>query len=381
MTAGARNDDDMYGELGNDRMWGESGEDGMVGDRGGIVDTFQNGSNHFVIDQNQVPQIHYEGFLSGSVTRRIDLQHDVNGDVFATSGTATAMPHRGDLEGGDDRIRGGQDHDSVHGGFGDDLLNGDSGGDIVFGDDGADLLWGGKGCDAQVDAATPDCLSSGVFDPNARGTNDRLVDYLVGGKGATSGPSVTPGTGALGSDISDWRPRGSYGTPGSTTCTADSWPQTFGNGKNAVTVDPCSWFEMTNLDDAIVANNQHHQGIDWMYGGWDRDVLQGDVADNGPNLGDRMLDWTGAYNLYTHCNAAYGGFNDVRQWSPSMQDFLRQWAYSLGAGQTAGDVTTAGASAYDELALVYQADLSGHGAGSAFPSTPGHFDNPNACAP
>ncbi|MFI5712709.1 hypothetical protein [Kribbella sp. NPDC051620] len=381
LTAGARNNDDMYGELGNDRLWGESGEDAMVGDRGGIVDKFQNGSDHFTIDQSQVPQIHYEGFLAGSVTRWIDLQHDVNGDVFAATGTAAAMPHRGDLEGGDDRVRGGEDHDSIHGGFGDDLLNGDSSGDIVFGDDGADLLWGGKGCDTAVDATTSDCLTSGTFDPNARGTNDRMVDYLLGGKGATSGPSVAPATGALGSDIIDWHPRGTYGTPGSTTCTANPWPQTFGSGRNAVSIDPCSWFEMTNLDDATVANNQHHQGIDWMYGGWDRDVLQGDVADNGPNLGDRMLDWTGAYNLYTHCNAAYGGFNDVRQWSPSMQDFLQRWAGSLGAGQKAGEVLTAGTSAYDELALVYQADLSSHGAGSAFPSTPGHFDDPNACAP
>ncbi|HEY3483328.1 MAG TPA: hypothetical protein VGL02_31015, partial [Streptomyces sp.] len=129
------------------------------------------------------------------------------------------------------------------------------------------------------------------------------------------------------------------------------------------------------------ADNQHHQGIDWIYGGWDRDVLQADVADNGPNQGDRLLDWGGAYNLYTHCNAAYGGYNDVRQWSPTQQDFLQRWAHSLGAGQGPADVTTAGTSAYDELALVYQADLQEHGAGPAFPTTPGHFDNPNACAP
>jgi hypothetical protein len=293
------------------------------------------------------------------------------------------MPHRGDLEGGNDRIRGGDGHDSIHGGFGDDLAGGDSGGDIVFGDDGADLLWGGQGCDASVDtpAGSPDCYPGGTFDLSARGGNDRMVDYLNGGKGATSGPSVDPNTGDLGSDIIDWHPRGIYGTPGPTTCTANPWPQTFGNGNNAITLDPCAWFEMTNLDNGTVADNQHHQGIDWMYGGWDRDVLQADVADNGPNLGDRLLDWNGAYNLYTHCNAAYGGFNDVRQFSPTMQSFLQQWAYSLGAGQVSGDVTTSGTSAFDELALVYQADISEHGTGSAFPSTPGHFDDPNACAP
>jgi hypothetical protein len=127
--------------------------------------------------------------------------------------------------------------------------------------------------------------------------------------------------------------------------------------------------------------SQHHQGIDWMYGGWDRDVLQADLADNGPNDGDWLLEWTGAYNLYTHCNSAYGGYNDVRQWSPDMQTFLQKFAWSTGAGQASGDVTTSGTSAFDELALVYQSDNNDHGSGSAFPSTPGHFDSPNACAP
>jgi hypothetical protein len=375
-------DDDMYGELGNDIMFGEAGQDAMVGDRGGVVDKFQDGTNDLVLDFNQVPEIHYEGFVKGSVTRVTDLLHDVNGDTFIGTGNTAPMPHRGDLEGGNDRMRGGVGDDSIHGGFGDDLANGDSGGDTVFGDDGADVLWGGKGCDAAVDMAalSPDCYTNGVFDPNARGARDRMVDYIIGGKGATSGPSVDPNTGDLGSDILDWHPRGTYGTPGSTTCTANPWPQTFGNGKTVTTIDPCSWFEMTSLDDADIGNNQHHQGIDWMYGGWDRDVTQADVADNGPNPGDRLIDWTGAYNLYTHCNAAYGGYNDLRQWSPDMQSFLQQWAYSLGAGQQ-GDVTTGGTSAFDELALVYQSDLSAHGSGSAYPSTPGHFDNPNACAP
>jgi hypothetical protein len=116
-----------------------------------------------------------------------------------------------------------------------------------------------------------------------------------------------------------------------------------------------------------------------MYGGWDRDILQGDVADNGPNAGDRMLDWSGAYNLYTHCNAAYGGFNDVRQLSPAEQSFLQQWAASVGAGQiTTNDITTSGTSAYDELALVYTQDVKNN-TGQAYPSTPGHFDAPNSC--
>ncbi|WP_370961912.1 hypothetical protein [Amycolatopsis sp. cg9] len=62
-------------------------------------------------------------------------------------------------------------------------------------------------------------------------------------------------------------------------------------------------------------------------------------------------------------------------------DEPRQRRHSPGAGQGPADVTTAGTPAFDELALVYQSDLQGHGAGPAFPTTPGHFDNPNACAP
>jgi RTX calcium-binding nonapeptide repeat (4 copies) len=362
-------------------MFGEYGEDAMVGDRAGIVDVYQNGSNAFTIDNSQVPRIHYEGLRAGTVLRQVDLQHVVNGDAFIGSGSSGAIPHRGDLEGGADKMLGGSGHDSMHGGFGDDLMNGDGGGDTVYGDDGADVIWGGRGCDVNIDAATPDCLVNGAVDPNARGDHDRMVDYLFGGKGATSGPSVDPNTGDLGSDIIDWHPRGSPTTPG-TTCTNAAWPVTGGTKKTPTFIDPCIWFVMTDHDLGDGEQySQHHQGIDWMYGGWDRDVLQADLADNGPNDGDRLLDWTGAYNLYTHCNSAYGGYNDVRQWSPDMQSFLQQFAWGTGAGQASGDVTTSGTAAFDELALVYQSDNNDHGSGSAFPSTPGHFDSPNACAP
>ena len=88
-------------------------------------------------------------------------------------------------------------------------------------------------------------------------------------------------------------------------------------------VDPAIWFTMvagyadSQPENTGVEGRQHHHGTDWMYGGWDRDVLQGDVAANGPNDGDKLLDWDGAYNLYTHCNAAYGGWNDVRKVDPN----------------------------------------------------------------
>jgi Ca2+-binding RTX toxin-like protein len=368
---GGDGDDDLYGELGDDRLFGEAGEDAILGDRGGIRDVYENGSRSRVASMNAPPAISYTSRWAGTVSREVDLLHEVNGNAFVGSGSAAVLAHDGVSEGGNDQIRGGSGHDSLHGGAGDDLVNGDSGGDTVFGGDGADVLWGGKGCDATGPDNGPGCSPGGVFDPAARGTNDRFADYLFGGKGATSGPSVA--NGGFGADVLDWRPRGTY-----TGCTDAAWPETIGDQ----TSDPCVWFEMTNLTDSgagAADDDQHHQGIDWQYGGWDRDVLQADVAQNGPNDGDRLMDWNGAYNLYTHCNAAYGGFNDVRQHSPAMQSFLQSWAYGVGAGQTAADATTSGTSAFNELALVYNSDNK-HASGKAFPSTPGHFDDV-ACAP
>jgi hypothetical protein len=43
-------------------------------------------------------------------------------------------------------------------------------------------------------------------------------------------------------------------------------------------------------------------------------------------------------------------------------------------------VLTPGTSAYDELALVYTSDIKDHAAGSPYPTSPAHFDDPNACA-
>jgi hypothetical protein len=202
------------------------------------------------------------------------------------------------------------------------------------------------------------------------------VHQLIGGKDA---------------DLIDWRPRGEYGTgPALTgrTCTTGADPATTQKG---ATTDPCPWFEMTDRADdnaavpSTLTNNQHHQGVDWVYGGWDRDVMQADLSENGPHPGDRLMDWSGVYNLYSHCNSAYGGFTDVRNHSPAVQDFLQQWAVGNGAGRPASsgavaDSVSPGTSAYDELALAYSGKDNSHAAGSAYPSTPGHFDDPNACA-
>ena len=366
IRAGA-GDDDLYGELGADTLDGEDGEDAVLGDRGGIQNRYETGARSTTTTLTMPPALTFVSRRDGSVSREADLLHDVNGTDFVGGASSTPMPLDGIGYGGADRIRGGAGHDSIHAGAGADLANGDSGGDSVFGGRGNDVMWGGTG---RVCALT-DALCQA--DP---GTTGEFVDHLAGGRDA---------------DVIDWRPRGTYGTGeelAGRTCTTGTVPVTT---KKDGTTDPCSWFEMTDRwdDDAAVpdtlANNQHHQGVDWVYGGWDRDVMQGDLSENGPNSGDRLIDWSGVYNLYSHCNAAYGGYTDVRIPNPSVEAFLLSWATGNGAGRPAGagtpaDVSTRGTSAYDELALVYNADGKAHGTGSAYPTTPGHFDDANACA-
>ena len=109
-------------------------------------------------------------------------------------------------------------------------------------------------------------------------------------------------------------------------------------------------------------------------------MLQGDVTANGPNDGDKLLDWNGAYNLYTHCNAAYGGWNDVRKLDPNNILGLERLAYVTGATAdftgrpVLADVQTPGTSAFREAAIVYTKDLNDNN-GKPFSTTPGHFEN------
>ncbi|NUR70738.1 MAG: calcium-binding protein, partial [Hamadaea sp.] len=348
-------------------IYGEAGEDAIVGDRGGLMNQYLNADDvaalGFTMTLSSVPQETFTGFRLGAYDRRADLRHDTDGDAWIGSPTDPAMPHNGLTEGGFDLIRGGSGNDDIHGGWGDDVINGDSGGDDIFGAAGSDVLWGGKGCDPVLDAATPDCLVNGVFTASSRGTNDRFVDHVFGG----SGESLDEG---FGSDVLDVKPRGVYAD-----CQPGRWPTEV----NGITRDPCLWFQWTDMTNASDVDNQHHQGTDWIYGGWDRDVMEADVAQNGPSAGDRLLDWNGAYNLYLHCNAAYGGYNDVRQHSPAMQDFITRLAWASGAGRTAADIGTAGTSAFGELAFTYVGDTGDHGAGKAYPGSPGHFSDPVSC--
>ena len=103
---GGDNNDDMYGELGNDTMFGDAGNDAMLGDRGGVVDELMNPSDigkQFIDSTNNPPKETFTGFRQGTLDHRVDLLHDIDGDVFVGSSSSAAMPHAGLTEGGNDQ--------------------------------------------------------------------------------------------------------------------------------------------------------------------------------------------------------------------------------------------------------------------------------------
>ena len=286
-----------------DLLCGESGEDAVVGDQGTIVDVVETGSAATTLDHNGSPFMKEPVRLTRQLTRQVTLTHIVDG--------------------GDDVILGGLDHDSIHAGSGNDLANGgdyvnpqaDVAHDILFMGDDIDAGWGGPG-----------------------------HDHLYGGYEA---------------DFLDVQPRRNAVFPP--------------NG------DPLSWFLFAADDPDTVGNPatpfgegyDGYQGLDIIYGGWAADAMQANEGGNGVVPGDRLIDWVGVYNAYYVCPPTYGEHISTRQLSPSLQTFLIALAGHDGA-TTVGSGNRTNSSGFNELAFVYKPDLKLN-QNPPHPDTPAHF--------
>jgi Ca2+-binding RTX toxin-like protein len=203
---------------------------------------------------------------------------------------------------------GGDGRDSLHGGAGADIMNGD--GDSVGGEDpipdtdDEDHLFGGDG---------PDVMWGG-----------RGNDHLWGGHG---------------DDHLDVRPR-----PASPDTVAD----------------PPEWFAYGEPD--------NYQGLDIIYGGWDRDALQADEASPGPGDVDTLIDWTGGYNVFYVCPGAYGQGTIIRQGNPALTLFLQDLAEGDGA-LLPHESDTCG---FREVGYVFPKDRRDN-SHPPHPDHPGHF--------
>jgi Ca2+-binding RTX toxin-like protein len=177
---------------------------------------------------------------------------------------------------------------------------------------GRDILLGGAGTDAVHAGAEDDLVNAGPGD-----------DAVFGGRGADAlwgGTGHDRLYGGHGRDSIDVKPR---------------------------TTDIASWKQVApaiDHDSAAATTN----GRDLAYGGYDADALQADEGGAGPVDGDRLIDWTGAYNVYYVCNGAYGAGRVVNAPSPDMKNVVRM----LADGDGAVNVTSVTGSGFDELALV-----------------------------
>ncbi len=203
---------------------------------------------------------------------------------------------------------------------------GAEGNDILLGGDGNDSIHGGPGNDLANGNAAEDHLFGDDGNDVMWGGPDH--DHLYGGRG---------------DDYLDVKPR---------EATADG-PR-----------DPAVWFTYGMPD--------NFQGIDYIYGGWDRDAMQADNGGPGPVEGDRLIDWAGGYNAYYVCPAAYGEFYITRDPSPNMQLFLQRLAEGDGAVTT----SVLGTSGFNELALVFPNEIADN-SHKPHPDHPAHF----TCSP
>jgi hypothetical protein len=323
-AAGRFGNDHMIGDAGHDQQYGQQGgdwiegnedDDSVVGDLGLIVPTVETGSRAAHIAPQQ-PFLEDDIFTAGTLTYTTTLYSQVTANGAA----------------GNDIILGGQGHDDLHGGPGNDIMNGDRYSppdppdpDLIEMIPGQ-FVWDDPAI-GQSPLADEDAVFGGYGDDVMWG--GRGPDHLYGGFGA---------------DFLDVRPR-----PNATP----DFP-----------VDPPSWFTWV----ALPGTQEHYQDSDVIYGGYDADALQANLADTGPNDGDRLLDWSGAYNIYYVCPPVYGDWVITRSIAPGILQYIND----LAAGDGLPQVTTAGSSGFVELGLVYTKDVKNN-TNPHHPETPGHF--------
>ncbi|HEU5083458.1 MAG TPA: calcium-binding protein [Acidimicrobiales bacterium] len=317
--------DDLLGQAGDDALEGEWGSDGILGDLGTItVDLLGNGGpadacgEPHVIEPKE-PFISEDACEPGTLFRRVVLERfdDTKAGVVE----------------GDDVILGGDGDDWLHGGPGVDLMQGDG--------------------DGGTESTDPDTGLQSIADPNP-GSAD--FDRIFGGDSNQAGETDDV---QLGDGDNLWGGRGHdhlYGGHGADNHDVRPVP---GDAEEPY---PDTWFAWA------AADVESYHGVDYIYGGHGPDAMQGNVADNGPVTGDRLMDWAGVFNLSLLCPATYGAYVTIRDMSPDLIEYWEESADADGVHQ----VTTPGSSGHRELAMVYKPDVKSNN-NPPYPNTPGHF--------
>jgi Ca2+-binding RTX toxin-like protein len=238
------------------------------------------------------------------------------------------------------------------------------GADVLLGGDGDDWMHGGAGQDliqgdGDAGPESPHPNLEGVTvvaDPNPASFD---VDRIFGGDSNGAG---TVGAVFGGDGDAIWGGRRNdhaYGGRGDDMLDVHPDP------------DPAVQFPKT-WEAWAEADVESFHDIDIVYGGYDQDAMQADVADQGPTDGDRMFDWVGVYNILYLCPATYGAYLQIRDQNPALIAYLLEQAATDGA--LTPDVTTS--SGGNEIAMVYKPDVKNNNH-PVYPGTPGHFFCPS----
>jgi Ca2+-binding RTX toxin-like protein len=349
----AAGQDVIVGGYGNDVLCGDGGNDGVLGNRGLVTVVPFAGAKTTIGKNGGAPYGTFTYPKSGNTIYQVDLSKEY------VNGVLTAVPDwNNPAATGQDQqhviVFGGQGNDALHGSPGGDFVEGDDGmhvggqpaatggDDIVFTDRGDDSAQGGPGNDHLYGGSRNDDLDVQRSDTDiALKANDSRSCSPISFPTITANPTpILSGEGC---------PTTGFGS--------QSYQSRFPLVSGSYDTDPGL------LDNGGTGKNSTVFG-DIMYGGWNRDVMESDNT----QLGDRMIDDFGAYNLEYLCPSAYGGYQINRALSPSLRTFLQ------GLSQADGAVTTSvvPSSGGVELSLIYASD-SGSNTGPDYPTTPGHF--------
>jgi Ca2+-binding RTX toxin-like protein len=384
--------DVIEGNHGSDLLFGDDGEDDVLGGSsagdghiGGGVAPTNLPDGHDVIRAGGEDDVVLAD--NGTIARGATWTMLTGVGGFDLPARVTTMATTPESVGayGHDWVSGDDGHDDLYGQLGRDYLEGNTGEDAIVGDLGLitnNLLGDGLNDPAQFDRgiASRQPFLSAVVD--RRGSLYRLVelysfltgqnggeaDVARGGEGHDSihmGPGDDLASGGngpdavFGGDDADtlWGSGDDdhlYGGYGDDYLDVEPRPQ-----MNSAPSDLPSWFEI---------GVGSYLGVDIVHGGWDRDALQANVGGPGPQPGDRLIDWVGAYDVFYVCPGAYGEGYITRANSPSVEEFLR----ALSSDDGALAPRTAGSSGYRELAYVLPNE-SRYNASPPHPDHPGHF--------
>lgn len=163
---------------GNDTLDGGAGDDALSGGNGNdlyIVDS----AKDVVIDNGGIDTVQ----SSATYTLSANIEVLKLTGAANISGTANALDNTMLGNSGNNQLSGLAGNDTLDGGLGNDTLLGGDGNDLVQDTQGSNSFDGGAGNDTLIGGAGKDTLSGGAGNDSLNGSNDSVIDSLVGGVG------------------------------------------------------------------------------------------------------------------------------------------------------------------------------------------------------